>query len=396
MKVRVELWSPAGLAKKLRETALACAVLSFWLIAAIAIIGPPHLAGAAPREPAGQDLLFVYYANETPEQALKQSPNLTTLLALLHQSRAPLAGKLATIIETDIGDFRAQADRDQVALLEAARRIGFDLAIFTNTLAQDGTYRFYRHAKDAPELRPLPPLPPAANEILSLSPLSRPEVFEAALAAVAAQYDSGSLQIVLVTFSHGNLDMALMPRVNTDLSTTEAIEDFKRSLERGGGGDAPDWATLQGTDKIAFWNVLTRVSSKTGVSFPLVFRQACGSGPNGWRELMEIPDSVSTIGHSARRNIAVDLIDYAQIFRTGQRQSNWIELLTTGLKQRDIEVSTRQTIWIWAFLSSLLNVHPAFYFIPLLAWLAFYGPRLARIILRRRQTRGKAKPGATS
>lgn len=378
---------PVHIAKAPRDGGMFRAVLRLCLIATIGTIAWAELAGASPPEQAGDDVLFVYYGNETPEQAQDQSPNLKMLLELLRQSSAPVARQLTTIIETDLLQFRAQVARDQVALLEAAKRIGFDLAIFTNTLAQYGQYKFYQHGKGEPKVRPFPQLPPAANEILSFSPLSRPETLKAALTAVAAQYKTRSLKIVLVTFSHGSLDMALMPRVNTNLSTTSSIEEFKRSLERGGGGDAPDWASPQGTDKLAYWNVVASISNELGVSFPLVFRQACGSGPSGWRELMEIPTSVATVGHSARYNIDIDQIDYAQLFLAGRRGSDWIELLTAGLKQRDITISTRQTIWIWALLSGLLNVHPAVYLIPLVLWLTYYGPRLIQVARIRLQTR---------
>ncbi len=357
-----------------------------WFTAAIAMtvgVGPAWAAG---QEPGAANTVFVYYGNETPAVAREQSSNLKLLLTLLRQSKAPIAGKLATIIEADLKGFRRQLVQDESALLEAAQRIGFDLAIFTNTLVNNGEYKHFRRDRGVLKTKRFPELPLVSNEILAFSPLSRPETLKAALTDVAAQYQRGSLKIVLVTFSHGSQEMALMPRVNTDLSTSAAIDAFKQGLENGGGGDAPDWASPQGTGKLAYWKVLEEISRHTGVRFPLVFRQACGSGPNGWREYLAMPDSVESVGHSARYNIDIDQIDYAKLFEDTVPGSDWIEHLKAGLQQREIRVSTSATMWLWAALSSIVNFHPAIFFIPLVAWLLVYGPRLVRLFKARAHT----------
>lgn len=335
---------------------------------------------ASSQDDPGPQSVLIYYGNETSELAQADSSNLKRLRTLLQQSTAPIAARLSDIIETDLTDFRTQVERDQTDLLSAAQRIGFDLAIFTNTLVQTAQYKFYRHDVGLLETRPFPKLQTAASEILSFSPLSRPEALKAALSSVAAHYEGKPLNIALVTLSHGSLDMALMPRVNSDLSTEHAVDEFRRNLQRGGNGVTPKWATPQGTGKTAYWDVLADISAQTGARFPLVFRQACGSGPNGWREFMHVPSTITTIAHTARYNIDIDQIDYAKLFAPGAPGSDWLDLLATGLKQREITVSSQFTVGLWALLSTLLNTHPAIFLIPLALWLAVFGARMLKIV----------------
>ncbi len=367
---------PAPIANTIREGRRPGLIFCICLIAILSA----SIANASSLDEPGSHSVLIYYGNETSERAQANSSNLKRLRTLLRQSKAPIAARLSSIIEADLTDFRAQVGRDRADLLAAAQRIGFDLAIFTNTLAQTAQYMFYRHDVGLLETRPFPQLPPAASEILSLSALSRPEALKAALSSVAAHYEGKPLNIALVTLSHGSLDMALMPRVNSDLSTPHAVDEFKRNLQRGGNGVTPEWATPQGTGKIAYWDVLADISKATGARFPLVFRQACGSGPNGWREFMRVPSTITTIAHTGRYNIDIDQIDYAELFAPGAPGSDWLDLLTTGLKQREITVSSQFTIGLWALLSTLINTHPAVFLVPLLLWLAVFGARALQIV----------------
>jgi len=51
------------------------------------------------------------------------------------------------------------------------------------------------------------------------------------LLSVAALYPPNSLDIVLITNSHGSRDMALIPRVNADLSQADAGRAMREMLE---------------------------------------------------------------------------------------------------------------------------------------------------------------------
>jgi len=364
-------------AMTLSRLARACAVAGLVLVATLAQEKAGHTAPSPPR-PDGRERVLVYYGNETPAGAADQSANLKSVLSTLRQSGTDLGGELAHIIETDLTQFRDQTDRDRTALIDASKRIGFDLAIFTNALARRQQFQVYRRRQDKLETRFLPKLPSGGAEILSLTPLARPEALKIALASIATLYAPSPVDVVLVTFSHGSVDMALMPRVNTDLSAPGARDAFSESLRRGGGGAAPDWAKPQGTDKKTYWKILDEVGRETGIRFPLVFRQACASGPADWAEFGQIPESVMKIAHSARYNINVEQIDYAHLFQSGRHGADWIGLMSEGLDARNIIISDRRTIWVWAGLASLASLHPAVFFVPFLAWLAFYGPGMAR------------------
>jgi len=141
-------------------------------------------------------------------------------------------------------------------LLASAPRIGFDVAIFTNTHTLNGQYLYYSHATGTVGARRFPPLQPPPNAILATSPLARPDALHSALADVASLYSVGQLDLILIASSHGTDDMALIPRVNTDLSTPSSAEGFTQQLNSGSDAEAPFWAVLQGTTKVEFWRAL--------------------------------------------------------------------------------------------------------------------------------------------
>ena len=109
--------------------------------------------------------------------------------------------------------------------------------------------------------------------------------------------------MVVITNSHGGRDMALIPRVNADLSQTGAALAMREMLELDDNGAPPAWAQPQGTSKLAYWQVLEDVSVARGVRFPLVFRETCISGIRSFTELFAIPDSVGVIAHSGTGDI---------------------------------------------------------------------------------------------
>ena len=81
--------------------------------------------------------LLIYYADETSTQAA-QSENYAALLSVLRSSSTPLAATVLAGIISDAEKFPLLVQRDIDALELQAKRLGFDLAIFTNALAFDG------------------------------------------------------------------------------------------------------------------------------------------------------------------------------------------------------------------------------------------------------------------
>lgn len=321
--------------------------------------------------------LLVYYANETSAEAAR-SDNYAALLAILRKSANPAATRIAESVENDARKFSALAARDERDLLAAAARVGFDLAIFTNARTVAGHYLHYRHPRGTVERRPFPPLPPASSVVLASSPLARQEAFRAALADIAALYPADALDLILIANSHGSGDMALMPRVNTDLSTTDAASALAQMLDASEQGNAPTWAALQGTGKLAFWAELDALARSRGVRFPLVFREACASGLRTWQEFGALPAAVGVVAHSGMGDMDATVIDYAAIFAAVPPAGDWQAALERGLASRGIRLNTERTLWFWVGLITLGEIHVAYYFIPVGLWLGWFAMHAMR------------------
>jgi hypothetical protein len=315
--------------------------------------------------------LLVYYADETAAQAA-QSENYAALLTVLRGSSNPLAATVAAGIITDAEKFPLLVRRDVDALELQAKRLGFDLAIFTNALAFEGQYLLFRAETGAAETQVLPAIPPTSSTILATSPLSRPEYLHAALFSVSALYPTNSLDIVLIINGHGGSDMALIPRVNADLSQTGAAAAMREMLASDDNGAPPAWAMPQGISKLAYWQILEDSSSTFGARFPLVFREACFSGLRSWSEFFAIPRSVGLIADSGREDLNSWDFDYAQLLGNVSPGSDWIASLSAGLERHGIHVHPWKTAWIEVLLITLRRIPIVVFFAPLVLWIAWY------------------------
>jgi hypothetical protein len=322
----------------------------------------------------GRHQLFVYYGDETSARA-SQSDNYAALLEVLRESAKPRAATVAESVVTDAERFPLLIRRDIEALKVQAKRLGFDLAIFTNALAFDGAYQLLRAETGTTETHRLPDITSTSSTILATSPLSRPEYLRAGLLSVGALYPANSLDMVVITNSHGGRDMALIPRVNADLSQTGAALAMREMLESDDNGAPPAWAKPQGTSKLAYWQILEEVSTAHGARFPLVFRETCISGVRSFTELFAIPDTVGEIAHSGTGDITGWDLDYEQMLGTVAPGSDWIASLAAGLKDRNIHVDTWATAWFGVLLVALRSIPSVVFFIPLALWLAWCSSR---------------------
>jgi len=321
--------------------------------------------------------LFVYYGDETSTQAA-QSENYAALLDILRSSNNPRAAKVAESIVTDAEKFPLLVERDIEALKVQAKRLGFDLAIFTNALAFEGNYLLFRADARTTETHKLPEISPTSSPVLATSPLSRPEYLRTGLLAVSALYPAGALDMVLVTNGHGGRDMALIPRVNSDLSQDGAASAMREMLESDDNGAPPAWAEPQGTSKLVYWEILKDVSAARGVRFPLVFRETCLSGIRSFKELFAIADSVGVVAHSGTGDLSGWDLDYAQMLGTVAPGSDWIGSLSAGLKARHVHVDTWRTAWLGVLHVVLRSIPVVVFFIPLGLWVAWYASRRFR------------------
>ena len=354
------------------------------LAAALQFVSSPGSAD----EIARRHQLLVYYGNETPKAAAESS-NYAALLSILRQSPTALAATLLKGIEEDARDFPAIVQRDIAALLATARRHRISLAVFTNAMALQREYVFYSAIVGRTETRALPPYSESKDPILATSPLSRPDVFALALMDAGALFPPDSVDMILITNSHGSANMALMPRVNVDVSQTTPQELLARLASVDDEQRAPAWAMQKGTDKAEYWRVVAAASAARGVRFPLVFREACDSGLANSAEFFALPPSVARIAHSAGANLVPRDIDYAAILAPSETPADWISQLESGLEHRGVRVNSRFTIWIWLLLETLGSIPIMIYFAPLVGWLCWFG-----VVAWRRHSKAAPEPAA--
>jgi hypothetical protein len=373
------------------STRWALALAAGGLLLAAIVIG---LAWPTPPSAArDRRAVLVYYANEASQHAL-HSENYRTLLELLRSAATPEAAKLASDIVADAREFPQLVQRDVSALALAAANYRFDLVAFTNEWALEGRFLWRELATGISEQRPLPSLPGARHPALATAPLSRLDFLRMALAEVAALFPSEALDIVLILNSHGSEEMILMPRVSTDLSRPGAAQALLAALRGDEGsaahaGPASEWAVLQGISKLRLWNVLAELSRQRDIRFPLVFLEACQSGPASMREVLAVPQSVGAVAHTGRANIKPIAIDYAELLRDGK--SDLVDALASALQERNVTVSTALTLWAWAAVAHAASIPLVLYLLPLGIWLAVYASAL---MLRDARTPRRARSSA--
>jgi hypothetical protein len=314
--------------------------------------------------------MLIYYANETSKKA-SQSLNYARLISALDRSGSSLAADLKKNVLEDARVSPAVVERDVADLIAVGRDKKIDVAIFTNALALQNMFLIYNSANDLVARQELTDLPAAQGNLLDDSPLSRPQALRAALLAVTAKYVRGEVDAVLIVNSHGSEDMVLMPRVNTDLSVPRAVEQFLAGLDSGGAASAPprpDWATLKGANKVQFWKVLGDISVKADIRFPLVFLESCESGVSSWGQFLAIPPTVAIIAHTADAHIRPLDINYAELLKSENRDSDWIAEFSDNLTRHGIHVEAK---WAQAFrplVADLKTLPVTLFFLPLALW----------------------------
>src|SRR5262249_51794056 len=114
-----------------------------WCVLALAVffLSVPVLGDES--APAARQTILIYYANETSKAAV-QSDNYRKVLAVLRNNGGPQAEPAAASISRDGERFPVFVRRDVNDLLDAARRWKFDLAVFTNEMAFENRFLFYR------------------------------------------------------------------------------------------------------------------------------------------------------------------------------------------------------------------------------------------------------------
>jgi hypothetical protein len=325
--------------------------------------------------------VVAYYANETTLQT-SESENYAALLSVLRKSTNPLSARIAEDLVRDAREFPLAVAGDVQVLLAEARQHNFDLAVFTNALAQEHRYLIFKSSTGALESNALPALPVASNIILATSPLSRPDYFRTALAEISASFGPNSIDLVLITNSHGNDQMVLTPRVIANLSEFSAADVLEQIDLETSQSSHPFSVAAQGTSKIQYWQAIADASQAHGLRFPLVFRAACESGIASWAEYFAIPASVRLVAHTGMDSIASGQIDFAKLFVSRDAGLD-MRTLATELESRGIHVDSNATLWLWPVRYDLSAIPLPAYFIPMVVWLTWTG-RYAPLSVGRR------------
>jgi hypothetical protein len=335
--------------------------------------------------------VIAFYANETTGLAF-DAPNTSRLLALLTESRTPVAAAIKSSIELDAAAFPAAVSTNITDLFAISRISGYDVVVFTNALTLINRFLVQRHSSNGPEAHtfafPAAPSDPA----LAYSPLSHPVFFAAALDQIGTLYAGQPTDVILITDSHGDESMALMPRVAADFVNIDA-NALLTALARPSRVALPwrrgDELTVRksGTDKIAYWTVLADASRRFPLYFPMVLRLSCESGIASWNELQVIPATVTKIGSTGINALEYQQINYISIFDALREGDDFLVAFEAVLRRQGIEFPTSTTLYLDAGYRLLTRFGPALLFLPLGVWI-YLAARDS--ILRRAPRRGAA------
>jgi hypothetical protein len=340
----------------------------------LAIVGIfPRHSNSVTRVP-----LVIFYADETvPESASTKS--YQNLVSALTGSDNPVAAVILREIRHDVDQFRDSTKKNIDALMLGARRHQVDLAVFTNTMAIRGYWQLYRAEKDQMEDLRLPVVPVLESDALEFSPLSRPEFLQLALSEVGSNYSQGSLDVILITDSHGSRQMALMPRISSDLAGVDAIE-IRQAIDAVTQGSVvnPRWTTPVGTDKIKYWNIIGASALKYGMGFSLVFRQACQSGVETLTEMSAIPPQVIRIADTRDLSIDYDAVSYRDLesVNSGVIADDFAMVL----EKQSISVQPRLMLWFGFCKAIFRYVVPFALLLPMILWMIMLYRRKLRLV----------------
>jgi hypothetical protein len=323
---------------------------SLGLFAILIVFGATLLATVARADAGQSDRVLIYYGNETTAAAAA-SRNYRVLLASLRAYGGREGSDIADAIDDDAKISPAIVRAEVQSLLHGCGRLNADIAIFTNELTLAGRFLFCRAASHGVETVSFGGINPSPDNTLNLTPLSRSEYLQAALEQVGTLFPGRPIDAILLTHSHGQPDMALMPRVSADVADLDAatlrhILDFRDSK--------PSWAAAKGTSKVEYWRVLSEISRTYGTRFVLVFRQACESGFDSLAEFRTVPASVNLVAHTAMGDLPYGKIDYDALVSAAAGTPAFAQALADNLRAQGIHVDAKWPLLLW-----LVRIAPA-------------------------------------
>jgi hypothetical protein len=356
--------------KALNAAALAAALLFLGLTISVRLGTGPDTVKQVKSE--FQQEILIFYANETPPDAVS-SVNYELLFDALRASGNPELARQVDVLKSDAARFPALVER-QIGIIAAAAGEGrFTALIFTNALARRGKFLLLETGATARELEAFQALGVPSSGLLEASPLARPEALRAALGIAAALPQTRGRPAILITSSHGDDAMAVMPRVVADLSRVDR-DAFVAALRTPGAASRASHAVPIGISKVRYWDVLSRVGGD--IQFALVFREACRSGITSFAEYASLPSNVVRIAHTGRRDIKVDEVDYAKLFFGLSSERKLSQQLDERLRLQGIELSSPLETLVTLAWQAMASAAPATLFVPLVVWIVWATRRI--------------------
>ena len=318
------------------------------------------------RADAISDDVLVYYANETRPDVL-ESTNYKRLIAALLESKMKDAELIVSQLRNDTEIFPRQIETDVGAITAAALQYRFTAVMFTNELARRGKFQLVDGSSGTVSTKHFDVAPAEQSQIFHYAPLSRRESFQAAAKVVQELQQASGKGLVLVTASHGDEQMALMPRVIVDLSAVEQQEyvAYLRQPESR-GGSLPPFIINAGISKTDFWKDLSAAGIASRLR--LVIRASCQGGVLTLSEFNGIPHGVGAIGHTGRAPWEYAQIDYPRLFSDLRLDRSLSGQMGEFIGNAGVKVETIPMVGMGILKELVIRASPVVLFIPLLVW----------------------------
>lgn len=260
---------------------------------------------------------ILYYSNESSPQGLEKE-TYQTIVGWLRESKEPSLVKFAQRMEDDVALFPKTVDAEISTLQTAQKQGALPVPVFavTNRLAKKQTAWLFSPQSAEPVEYTLAIEAPS-SQVFRENPTSSPDFFEAFLKMARDLFPSDDYDYVLITKSHGNSEMAMMPFIRLwpgDITKDEFLNLARESLltKKDSNHELPHNAHLLGVSKNAYRSTLDR----SGMQFRIVLMESCFGGPSLNTDVatIRLPYNVDKLFGAIDHGVPYDNIDYGSLF----------------------------------------------------------------------------------
>ena len=312
--------------------------------------------------------VFIYCANESSPTEEEQA-NYEIVIGWLRSSDQEKLHKLVDSFEWDMDRFPKAVDNEVAVFRSRLPQLGRSAgaAVFTNRSVREGRYWLYRCGDAGFEERSIR-VPEQENFILAANPLSDPDTLRLALEEVARQFDPAEHEFVLVTKSHGSLEMALTPRLVVRAEDTSREELLALVDEEIPEHERPAWARRLGITRQECFSILEEAGQRHRMRFSLVFTESC-QGVLEQELKIRLPNNVRRMYTTGTQYAAYQNLDYERVFDRCAAGLTLAEAMDEQLAERFPGI-IHTPLW--------LRWHFYLYWLPVLLWLGWLAARHLR------------------